>query len=483
MYKKIRNIKLPIIAFILMISFFSCNEWLDLEPENQLVQQEFWKKKEDVAAVMAAMYNAYRDCSRDLWIWGELRADMLVFNGPTVGNFRQIANGEILPTNSAISWTKFYNAINLANTIMVFSEGVVPLDETFDYKTQRGYEAEALFIRSKAYFDLVRIWKEVPLVLQASNADTVSFSIAKSTEAEILSQIEKDLIRAKTIAFKDEFADIPEMYKGRANIHSINALLADVYLWGEQYQKCVETCDEIINSGKFQLQNENDWFYLYFPGNASESIFEIQYNELYENETSPISTSLIPVVGSAQVALSPIAQELFGITDIRKGSPNPLSKYQFQDLKTRLKRTSNQRDANIIYYRYADILLMKADALAELGLFNESNFYINEILQRATLPPMNIEPNIVAFRSIILEERSKEFILEGKRWFDVLRYAKRNNFQNKNYIIQMILAGADVKQRPILRSKILDPMSYYLPIPQNELDYNPKLVQNPFYDR
>jgi len=447
MYKKIRNIKLPIIAFILMISFFSCNEWLDLEPENQLVQQEFWKKKEDVAAVMAAMYNAYRDCSRDLWIWGELRADMLVFNGPTVGNFRQIANGEILPTNSAISWTKFYNAINLANTIMVFSEGVVPLDETFDYKTQRGYEAEALFIRSKAYFDLVRIWKEVPLVLQASNADTVSFSIAKSTEAEILSQIEKDLIRAKTIAFKDEFADIPEMYKGRANIHSINALLADVYLWGEQYQKCVETCDEIINSGKFQLQNENDWFYLYFPGNASESIFEIQY------------------------------------TDIRKGSPNPLSKYQFQDLKTRLKRTSNQRDANIIYYRYADILLMKADALAELGLFNESNFYINEILQRATLPPMNIEPNIVAFRSIILEERSKEFILEGKRWFDVLRYAKRNNFQNKNYIIQMILAGADVKQRPILRSKILDPMSYYLPIPQNELDYNPKLVQNPFYDR
>lgn len=483
MYTIIKKIKYPIIAFILFIGLFSCNDWLDLEPENKLVQQEFWKKKEDVSAVMAAMYNAYRDCSRDLWIWGELRADMLVFGGTSVGNFRRIAEGDIQANNGAINWSKFYNAINLANTILVFSEGVVPLDETFDSKTQKGYEAEALFIRSKAYFDMVRIWKEVPLVLQASNADTVSFSIPKSSEEEILSQIEKDLIKAKTFAFKDEFANNPEMYKGRANIHSINALLADVYLWGEQYQKCVEICDEIIASSKFQLQSENDWFYLYYPGNAPESIFEIQFNELYEGEISPISDFLIPVIGSGQVGLSPVAQSLFGITDIRKGDPNPFSKYQFQSIKPKLKRNSNQRDVNIIYYRYADILLMKADALAELGLFSESNFYINEILQRAGLPPMNIEHNIIAFRSLILDERSKEFILEGKRWFDVLRYAKRNNFQNKNYIIQMILAGADVKQRPILRSKILDPMSYYLPIPQNELDFNPKLEQNPFYDR
>ena len=82
-----------------------------------------------------------------------------------------------------------------------------------------------------------------------------------------------------------------------------------------------------------------------------------------------------------------------------------------------------------------------------------------------------------------MEERSKEFAFEGKRWFDVLRFAKRNNFENKNLIIQMILEGADAKQKPILRSRILDTMSYYLPIPESELKANPKLVQNSFYDR
>lgn len=483
MNKKIINIKHSIVFITLVMGLFSCNNWLELEPENKLVQQEFWKKKEDVTAVIAAMYNSYRACAYDLWIWGEVRADLVLFNGSLVSNYRSIANSDILSTNGAIDWSEFYNAINLANTIMVFSPKVVALDETFDSQTQKAYEAEALFIRSKAYFDLVRVWKEVPLVLQASNADTVSFSIPKSKEADILAQIEKDLLKAKTTAFKDDFADDLEMYKGRANIHSINALLADVYLWGEQYQKCIEVCDEIISSGKFQLQDANNWFELYFPGNAPESIFEIQYNQSYDNETNPINNNLIMVTGASQVSLTPYAQGLFGVSDIRKSFPNPLSKFQYQDPGTLQRRNASQCDANIIYYRYADILLMKADALSELGKFSESNAYINEILERATLPPIMIEHDIATFRSVILEERSKEFIIEGKRWFDVLRYAKRNKFENKAFIIQMILSGADVKQRPILRSKILDTMSYYLPIPQKELDISPKLVQNPFYDR
>jgi len=66
---------------------------------------------------------------------------------------------------------------------------------------------------------------------------------------------------------------------------------------------------------------------------------------------------------------------------------------------------------------------------------------------------------------------------------DLLRAAKRNNFENKQLIIDMILSGADIKQQAILRTRVYDTLSYYLPIPERELIYNQNLVQNPFYDR
>lgn len=480
--KKIEKYRNYLLIIILLLGTLSCNNWLDLEPENKLVKEEFWKKKEDVAAVMAAMYDQYRENCEKLWVFGEVRADMVEFLS-TYSDYQLIAKSEILPTNASIDWSGFYNAVNLSNTILFYADDVLALDETFDKKTENAYEAEALFIRAKCYYDMVRIWKEVPLVLTASSSDTVSFSIPKNSEAEIIKQIEIDLLKAKTMAFKDEYVTVPEMFKGRANVYSINALLSEVYLWSEQYQKCIATCDEIINSGKFQLQSADEWFNLYYPGNAPESIFEIQYNDAYDNEESPFNTTIMPAVGTVKINLKPMVQELYSVTDIRKGSPDPRCKYQCTSLTPSTYRTTAQRDAHMIYFRYADILLNKAEALAELGNFTESNNYINEILQRASLAPAYFAQDILTFRTVILEQRAKEFALEGKRWFDILRFAKRNHFENKQLIINMILEGADVKQRPVLRSRVLDTMSYFLPIQQGELDHNPSLVQNPFYDR
>jgi tetratricopeptide (TPR) repeat protein len=468
---------------LLITTTVACNEWLNLEPENKLVKQEFWQKKEDVAAVMAAMYDAYRENVVPLWILGEVRADMVEISSSSLGGYQSIAQSDILPTNGSINWSGFYNAINLSNTILEFADDVLEIDETFDIKTEKAYEAEALFIRSKCYFDLVRIWKEVPLVLSASSTDTVSFSVRKSSEAEIIKQIEKDLILARNFANTDEYASTPEMYKGRVNTHSINALLADVYLWSEQYEKCIQACDEIINSGKFQLMATTDWFSIFYPGNSPESIFEIQFNQAYE-EFNPLCSDIMGVVGNSKVNLKPYAKELFGTTDIRIGYMDPRSKFLYKSITSKTKRKSQTDcDANVIYYRYGDILLMKAEALAELGQFSEANNYINELLQRASLAPMTIAPEIESFRTIIMEERAKEFAFEGKRWFDVLHFAKKNHYENKNLIIQMILEGADIKKKPVLRSRILDTMSYYLPIPEGELKANPELVQNPFYDR
>jgi len=148
------------------------------------------------------------------------------------------------------------------------------------------------------------------------------------------------------------------------------------------------------------------------------------------------------------------------------------------------KRDLSERDANFIYYRYADILLMKAEALAETGNFGDAKILLNDIVLRAGLPTVNLPNSLSDYRQFILEERAREFALEGKRWFDVLRFAKKNNFENKYIIINILLERAtDVKERPIFEARVRDTMSYYLPIPEGDLTYNQSLEQNPFYNR
>jgi hypothetical protein len=97
--------------------------------------------------------------------------------------------------------------------------------------------------------------------------------------------------------------------------------------------------------------------------------------------------------------------------------------------------------------------------------------------------PYEDKSDKVTLRDALLDEKGREFLFEGKRWFDLLRAAKRNKFQNKQIIIDMILSGADIKQQAILKTKVYDTLSYYLPIAERELIYNQNLVQNPYYDR
>ena len=475
-----------IFLFSIIVVSSSCNKWLDLEPENDLIRQEFWQKKADVDAVVAAMYDAFRETSLESLIWGELRADMVLFTGTEFADYLRIAFGDITSTNGKINWKEYYGAINLANTIMEFSGDVIDLDKAFTPPIKEAYDAEALFIRSMCYFYLVRLWKEVPLILSAASSDTVDIYKPKSTESQILNQLVTDLKYAETIAYSKENEWSAELFKGRANVYSIQTLLADIYLWMEKYNECIEYCDKVIKSGNYFLLNQNNWFQLYYPGNSRESIFEIQYNDAYVSEENPIYNYMLPVSGGRRVITTPALSDLFVPADIRQcGNNNVTWKYLGKsNTSSTSKRDLSERDANFIYYRYADILLMKAEALAETGNFGDAKILLNDIVLRAGLPTVNLPNSLSDYRQFILEERAREFALEGKRWFDVLRFAKKNNFENKYIIINILLERAtDVKERPIFEARVRDTMSYYLPIPEGDLTYNQSLEQNPFYNR
>ncbi len=286
------------------------------------------------------------------------------------------------------------------------------------------------------------------------------------------------------MAYTTEFLGTNYFY-GRANRYSILALLADVYLWDEQYQKCIDACTEIENSGFYGLEPLESFFNVYYPGNSKvESIMEFQYDDDLESQDNPIYGQLIPTSGSPACEIDDNKLNML----MTKEDPRMFQgqgavwKYAGKDALGLIPRTANERSANWIIYRYADVLFMRAEAEIELNHLGEANSYIREVPGRvgAEYQEVYIKEDL---RQALLDERGAEFLLEGKRWFDLLRAAKRNNFANKQIIIEMILSGADVKQQAILKTKVYDTLSYYLPVLQRELDYNQNLEQNPYYDR
>jgi hypothetical protein len=473
-----------IVAYILLAFLLvSCNDYLEIPPESVLIKEKYWLKKDDVYTALGGVYSSFRGTALESLIWGEVRADNILF--PSLSNFDffgdkyySIQRNDIRVTNSKISWSNYYSTINLANTLMYYSTDVLAKDNSFTPRMKDAVDAEALFIRSMCYFYLVRVWKEVPLVTQPSLADTSNLYYPKRSEADVMKQIIKDLLIAKDKAYTTEYQDNPRYYKGRANKYSIMALLADVYLWNQQYQKCIDYCDSLENTGLFSLVPGTEWGSLYNPGNSkTESLFEIQYNSsLVNKQDNPVYENLVTRVG--------YVLSMFSDEDLNR-SVYSRWKYQLIDLLSLSIRTTSQRDANFIYYRYAEIFLMKAEAYTELGpaYYEKANDYYSRTITRAGLATPEPITDLVALRAAILLERQREFYYEGKRWFDLLRAAKRNNFFDKQIIIDVMLANVDATQQEILKARLNDTMSYYLPIPENDIVFNRKLLQNPFYDR
>lgn len=475
-------------AIILMaLALSSCKDWLSIAPENDLIKEKFWTKTEDVTGALAATYDAFRDGAVKSLLLGEVRADLVVIGSNVYGgDYKRIASSDINASNGAVTWTDYYRTINLANTLMFYDKVVFEKDKSFTQKMKDGVDAEALFLRSLSYFYLVRVWKDVPLVLEPSISDTSALFLPTSSEKKVVAQIIKDLLVAKDLAYTDEFRNDPlhpAYFNGRANKYSIMALLADIYLWDQQYQNCMNYCDSVTIQGQYSLEPFATWFDLYNPGNSkSESIFEIQYNDNLDSQENPFFNDVLAVSGG--IGFGKIVTSLFSRDDLRNYMGlGGIFKYVGLSFSNPVLRNGSQRDAHFIYYRYADILLMKAEAATELGQFGVANENLRPTAERAGLTPVEITVK-EDLRKAILDERGREFEVEGKRWFDLLRAAKRNHFEKKQIIIDMILAGAaNIQIQAVLRTKVFDTMSYYLPIPEHELLFNPKLEQNPFYNR
>ena len=498
------KIKTILAILIIFVSASSCDNYLDLRPQDGIIRQEFWKTKEDIQAAVIGIYSSMLNSPpgatdfplpQYLFMHGELRGGMVVEGILATDDARDIMYTNVLPSNELTDWAIFYRTINFCNTVIDLAPGVRDLDPTLTQTQLNRFLSEALAIRAYLYFTLARTYKDVPLKLQATKSDSDNFQIPTSTQSAVFAQVIADLKLAESYAVED-YGDNPSN-KGRITLYSINAMLADVYLWTENYQLALEATNKVIDSQKFSLieASASTWFNTVFArGNSSESIFELQYTT--SNLGPFYDIFFLRPQFKAQALLM---DEVFGIDfdnpankDIRGdraalvGATGEI--YKFTGLNNDDRKALQDADTHWFIYRYADVLLMKAEALARLGSEAQGQQALDIIadlrLKRKALEITEQPTGAGDTNGIIdyiLAERAREFAFEGKRWYDVLRVARANNYERKQLLIDLAITNAPADKQQSIIAKLRDPNSHYLPIYTFELFTNKALVQNPFY--
>ncbi|BDD09421.1 membrane protein [Fulvitalea axinellae] len=476
--------KLKIIfAFILAFAGSSCGSWLEVEPQNDITLEDYWKSKKDIRLALNTSYSQLRGQVNTLFLWGEIRGGFLKDGPDSNTDYERILRLEILEGNDVAKWGGIYKVINYANTVLKYAPTVRSSDLSLGKKELNAYLAEAYFLRSLSYFYLVRTFKDIPFHLEPTDSDDVDIFLEKTPEKEVLAKLIEDLEWAERYIPKN--LESAEYNHGFATQAAVQALLADIYLWDEQYDKCIEKCDKIINRSAFVLVEI--WDNIFEEGNTVEGIFEIPFDRDRNQKNS-----LKKVLGETDNPIFTVPEEVMELYRSRDRRKNvtfaSLSGGDDGDEATAIinKYYSgslyNNEDANWIVYRYADILMMKAEALVEKGEFFEAQELVEQIRERAGLGVRVLPEDVERSEDIILEERALEFAYEGKRWFDLLRMAKRNDFKRKDNLIDILTKNVDPGDVPKWRSLLSDPMSYYLPIHFDELEKNLNLKQNPYYE-
>lgn len=544
------QISLAAASLMLAALFCSCSDWLTLTPEDGVTKDDYWTTKEEVFASLMGCYSAMiaDGMPEKMFEWGELRGETIMPN-IVPDRVQAIMDGDITSTNAITSWNQFYTVINQCNTLIKFAYQAQGSDESFTDAMLAQYQSEAVAIRSLMYFYLVRTFKDVPFVTEAIVSDNQTLQIEKTEGSVVLDSLIHDLeLAAPKMATR--FGENPAINKGRFTAYGVFSLLADIYIWKEDYDGCIRNCEKVINSGqisllysdgsnRYQVETNNaitgelDTVYyvleseasnffkeLYVDGNSDESIFEIQRESDYSNNDYydmfyPYGYfyARIDVLNELYFLPSEVDR---GWYDIRTEGISYKGNYIWKHMGTAREgaaflniRTRTTMTGNTIIYRLADIMLLKAEALVQkakiaegsdttqvsdsvITLLGEAWNIVKAIRNRSNATETTdlfygIDDasglSVTSMEKFVYEERIRELMFEGKRWFDALRHAKRNNYGDNNldYLNQIATYGASAAKVSNLQKKFKNKDFHYLPINQAEMDANKKLVQNPFY--
>lgn len=487
------KLKYNLIAIALLgFSFSSCSDFLEQNPQTDLSENDFYKTADDILSAVNRAYSSLQegDIYGNWYVFGEIPSDntrnQLSGSVTTQNEFDQFY---IDTQNSMIAsfWKAAYKVINRTNTVLGRIDGI-----EINAELANRYKLECKFIRALMYFNLVRVYGDVPLVLKEISISE-SYDILREPKENVYNQIIADLKEAQGLPVSYSTAE-----DGRATQGAAKALLADVYMTLHKYAEAETILAEIINSGRYGLLentpgslNIDGYKNVFSPvnHNSKEGIFEIQFlkggygeGSNYANNFAPENsgTNVVAVGGTGgnnipEMDIYNAYEEgdlrrdfsmSLGYYDNRKNNEWVESRYvcKFMDVPYQNNDASN----NYPVIRYADVILMYAEALNQNGKTAEACKYLNMTRRRGfgyqttETSPVDLQTTDKAqFALMVEQERRVELAFENHRWFDLIR------------------TGRAVE---VMKSKgfSLNETNLICPIPQKQIDVNPKLTQNDY---
>jgi len=486
-----------IITFLLSAGLLvSCTE-LEVTPNSFVTEDNYFNTQDDAVASVTAVYASLNIdpgeqslFGRNLYFLTDMASDYAAAGvsatNPQVRAMSSLTH-DATSDRVQVAWRQIYAGINRANVAI---DNIPKVTGSDVIKTRLINEAK--FIRGLLYFQAVRLWGGVPIVLhEATSIKLGDLKTNRATADEVYVQIIKDLTDAESLPATYSTADA-----GRATSGAAKAILAKVYITRKDWPNTILKAREVINGGYgYALFEDFQDIFTKSKKNGKEHIFSVQFEPNQAGNGSSGSTFQstsftgftatepadiisdvalfydIYAAGDKRRDVSYAKQLLNPTTGTLYTFPKPIFK-KYLDL-TNLATPGNVA-INFPVIRYADILLSLAEAINEQsGPTAEAYELINQVRRRAfgkpiTTPDVTVDLaalNQTTFRAAIQEERKKEFVQEGQRWYDLVRWGTLVTEVKK------VTAKNSVSERNNL-----------FPIPQSERNINPDgLPQNPGY--
>ncbi len=554
----------------------SCEDFFEIEPQNEIILEKFWTDKSDVENILAGCYSGMQadPVVRRMMIWGEFRSEN-VGVGQNIDkdvDLEKVLKENIDAKNSYTAWESFYQVINRCNTIIKYAPQVAAADPAYTQSELNANIAEVTALRSLCYFYLIRTFRDVPYTTEAFTDDDQKMDLPATKFENVLDSLILSLESVKSNAIEYYPTTEPRYQTGRITKDAINAMLCEMYLWKQDYDNCIRYADLVMESKKKWAEDNRSTMGGYgssssstqyvrsggyplvnaygnsYYGNAyntlftydsyvnrytPEIIFQLIYSDDPRGESMLANMAVNTLYGNATSIVGYAAPSDYVLEDINATSSRNIFADRNKKMDARLYENCNialgsinkyvwhnvtidatsstpkvgysgiaaekYNGSNWIIYRLSDIMLMKAEALvmkaqdgatteiatANKPLLDAAFQLVNWVNKRSVCETELVDTLLrsdyaskAQMETLVMQERQRELMFEGKRYFDLVRQARRNgNTQALSAAVQRKVTTGGA----LIANKMSKMDAIYWPYNYEELKVNTNLTQNPAF--
>ena len=505
------RLRRPIAVIVSLAVITGCDSVLDVTPETFSGTTNYYQTPDQMDRAILGAYATLQPlygagATGPMWSLAEMRADNTTYEQNQTDRSQVLTESvdDFMTTadNTGVSnmWNTSYGGILQTNVILDRIGGVVYTDQV----AKDRIIGEAKWLRALYYYNLVRVFGDLPLRLHETQSYDGAFTQQRTPVDSIYKVIIADLQDA--ITKLPTRTALPAAQAGRATQGAAAMVLADVYMTRKNWQEAANVLQTVIAMG-YTLVTPYDRAFDPAFKNGPESIYEVQWAEAVVGESSNFLQRFIPntsgrnlTFGTSDVAGSvgsgwniPTKDMLraYEPGDLRKNASiaywvstanRPEVDVVFNDTIPYVKKyyhqyaTAGRTNDNFPVFRYAEALLDYAETLNELGRTTDAYTYINQVRSRAGLPALAADLTQAEFRDAVFREERVELAFEDKRWFQLLRTGRAVDIMTAHGVDIKSYAGA---RRPAVAYTIT-PQMLLFPLPVREITNN-GFAQNPGY--